>query len=349
VSDTLAAPVAAGVCARCHTELAPGALSCPVCGALQHTAALEALAATAQEREAAGDLTGAMGAWGDARVLLPAASRQHQAITARIDALARRVDAGEGTKAPRAAKQPNNGARAGVVATVLLLLAKFKTVIFLVLAKGKFLLLGLSKLTTLFSMFAFLGFAWKLWGWQLGAGLVACLYVHEMGHVWQLRRYGMRAGAPFFVPGLGAFVALRDHPVTPRVDSRIGLAGPLWGFGAILASCAVYLATGNRLWLAIGSITAMIHIFNMVPVWQLDGSRGFSSLSRRQRWMVTGAMAAVFLATQVPLVLAVAGVSAWRARSAAPDEEDWRGFTTYLVLATAFALLAPGAPLGITR
>ena len=61
----------------------------------------------------------------------------------------------------------------------------------------------------------------------LALGLVLSIYVHEMGHVIALRRYGFKADAPMFIPGLGAIIRLRQHVVDPRADAQIGLAGPI--------------------------------------------------------------------------------------------------------------------------
>ena len=55
-----------------------------------------------------------------------------------------------------------------------------------------------------------LGVYWQLWGWKFALGFVLALYVHEMGHVAALRRYGVRASAPMFIPLLGAFVRLEE-------------------------------------------------------------------------------------------------------------------------------------------
>jgi Zn-dependent protease len=335
LTEIYAAPA---LCGGCDTELGPGLLSCPSCGRLVHGGELQSLAAQAEDAQAEGRLTDALTAWSTARTLLPENSRQHQAITARIVALSRRVEAGEGKQAAARKGSSGIGQKAGLGATLLL-----------ILSKAKFLLLGFSKIGTVISMLGFVAFAWKLWGWKLGVGIVGCLYVHEMGHVWELRKYGIRAGAPFFIPGLGAFVALREHPPTPRVDARVGLAGPLWGMGANLACYAVYLATGSRVWLGIASIDAMIHLFNMIPVWQLDGSRGFNALSRRQRWMVAAVLAPMALVAHVQLAVLLPLVAVWRAFTPAADEEDWRTFATYLLLAAGFLALAPGGPLGLAQ
>jgi hypothetical protein len=93
------------------------------------------------------------------------------------------------------------------------------------LGKAKFLLLGMTKLPTLLSAVAAFGVYWTVWGWKFALGLVASMYVHDMGHVFALRRYGIRATAPMFVPGLGAFVCMEQYPKSQREDARVGLAG----------------------------------------------------------------------------------------------------------------------------
>src|SRR5216683_661033 len=45
-----------------------------------------------------------------------------------------------------------------------------------------------------------------------GVGFILGIYVHEMGHIWALRQFGLRASAPMFIPGFGAFVSLYDSP-----------------------------------------------------------------------------------------------------------------------------------------
>ena len=39
-----------------------------------------------------------------------------------------------------------------------------------------------------------------LYGWRFAIGLVLSIYVHEMGHVVWLRRYGIPASAPYRMP-----------------------------------------------------------------------------------------------------------------------------------------------------
>ena len=102
--------------------------------------------------------------------------------------------------------------------------------ILLVFTKGKLLLLGLTKLSTLLSMLAFAGVYWALYGWTFAVGMVISIYIHEMGHVLTLREYGIPASAPMFIPGFGAFIRLKQLRITPIQDSRVGLAGPIYGW-----------------------------------------------------------------------------------------------------------------------
>ena len=77
------------------------------------------------------------------------------------------------------------------------------------------------------------------------------IYIHEMGHVILIRRYGFPATPPMFIPGLGALIRMRAVRVPPIPDSRIGLAGPIYGLGAALAALALAYATGAKIWGAI--------------------------------------------------------------------------------------------------
>ena len=110
----------------------------------------------------------------------------------------------------------------------------------LVLGKLKFLLLGLTKATTLLSMLAFAGLYWNIFGWPMAIGLVVSIYIHEIGHVVELKRAGIEATAPMFIPGIGALIQSKRYPDDPKVEARIGLAGPVWGLGAALVAFAPF-------------------------------------------------------------------------------------------------------------
>jgi Zn-dependent protease len=212
--------------------------------------------------------------------------------------------------------------------------------IILLVTKFKFLLLGLTKLPTLVSMFAFFGVYWTAFGWPLALGLVISIYIHEMGHVAMLRRLGIPASAPLFVPGLGAFVLLKKRIDDPRVDAAIGLAGPVWGLGAGLAAYAVFAATDSRIWLAIAQLTGLINLFNLIPIWQLDGARGFHALTLVQRATIVVAVAVAFLLTGQKFLLLVGAVGVWSAIRRAEGPGDLRALATFIALVFALSWLS---------
>jgi Zn-dependent protease len=220
-------------------------------------------------------------------------------------------------------------------------------VLVFLLTKGKLLLLGLTKSSTFFSMLLSLGVYWTVFGWLFALGLVLSIYVHEIGHVAALRQLGIRASAPMFVPGFGALVRLKEYPASPREDARVGLAGPIWGLVASVVAWLAFQLTGWPILVAIARVGAWLNLFNLIPVWQLDGSRGMRALSRGQRLAVVAVAAGVGLLIQEMLYLLVVAAAGIRAFSSdAPREGDRRTLTEFLVLLAALgalcALAVPG-------
>lgn len=337
-----AVAVAVTRCQGCGSELGPRLLTCPSCHRLVHADELRRLASEAQAASARNEPLAALETWRRALELLPPASSQHAQVTARVEALSKQVDASGLLGASQQAAQRKSGMPKVLMAlgTFGLLLWKFKFVLVFVLGKGKLLLLGLTKASTLFSMLLALSVYWAAWGWVFALGLIASIYVHEMGHVAALRRFGMQASAPMFIPGLGAFVRMKQAPVDAREDARVGLAGPIWGLGAALVLFAGALLTG---WKSLGAIAhgaAWLNLFNLLPVWQLDGARGFRALSRKQRWVAVAIIgAAWFLTAEGLLVLLLLGAGFQAVAKPGAEEGDTRAAVEYGVLVAVLSAL----------
>ena len=228
---------------------------------------------------------------------------------------------------------------------------KFKAAAVFVLTKGKLLLLGLTKASTFFSMLAALGVYWTHWGWKFALGLVLSIYIHEMGHVAALKRYGIAAD--------GADVHPRPRGVDPpeaapgrRRRRTRGSAWPArsgaWRGGG-RAAAVLYMATGQPLWAAIAQIGAMINLFNLMPVWQLDGGHAFGALNRTERWIAAGVAGAALLVTGEGLLVLIAVLAAVQAFREAPNAEgDRTALIQFAGLVIALALLmkmpVPGLP-----
>jgi Zn-dependent protease len=272
---------------------------------------LSRLAAEAEASEAHGDRTGALSAWRRALAFLPPDTRQASVIQARMRELSQAIDGRgpEGRPAKSRAGAAQAGRRAGIVGVVGAALLKAKTLAFALLANGKLLVLGLLKAPTVLSALLYMRFfRGGAGGLGFAFGVVACIYVHEMGHVAALRRYGIQASAPMFVPGFGALVRLRQYPTDAHEDARTGLAGPIWGLFAACVAAVVGWLVPSALVISVASVAARINLFNLIAVWQLDGSRGLRALSRDERLAVAAvALLAGLVAHQwMPMIVAAA-------------------------------------------
>lgn len=331
--DTLA-PAPEARCS-CGTEIAAGILACPGCHRLVHADLLRQHQADAEAAAAAGDLSAELAAWREAITLVPPQSRQYTILSDRVARLAERNLA-----APAADSEAAGRKWLGGLGAAALLGWKFKAVLLAVASKGKLLVLGLGKSSTLFSMLLSLGVYWTAWGLWFALGIVVAIYIHEMGHVAALRRFGIASTAPMFVPGLGAFIRMRGVHLSPPEDARIGLAGPLWGLGAAGAALAVGAAGGGPLWLAVGRSAAWLNAFNLLPVWQLDGSRGLTVLSRSGRWLLVAVLLGSWALAGDGLFVLLALVTAGRAFvEAAPETSDRRVLLLFVFLVVALALM----------
>jgi Zn-dependent protease len=307
---------------------------------------LVALAQSAEAAEGAEDWSAALAAWREALELLPRGTQQRATIEARMRKLSAAADGradpigASQTTETRAGKYGGKVAGLGLVGLMLL---KSKALLGLLVANAKLLLVGLTKLPTLLSMLFYARWSGGN-GAAFGVGLVACIYVHEVGHVAALRRYGIAASAPMFVPGFGAFVRLKQYPSDVHEDARTGLAGPLWGMWAALAAALLGKLASWPTALGVASLSASINLFNLIPVWQLDGSRGLRALSRGERaWLgLIGLALAVGLRQWMPAVVGAVVLTRALPRDgyAARDRGTFAMFAGLLV---AHALIATWA------
>jgi Zn-dependent protease len=116
------------------------------------------------------------------------------------------------------------------------------------------------------------------WGWGFGVGFVLLLLVHELGHVIQLRREGIDASAPMFVPFLGAVVAMKELPGNAWTEAKVGLAGPLLGSAGALAVLLWAEETDSNLLRGLAYVGFLLNLFNLVPIVPFDGGRAVAAL-----------------------------------------------------------------------
>jgi Zn-dependent protease len=208
-------------------------------------------------------------------------------------------------------EQPKQGPIKRVIGPALAAIAAFLT-------KLKAILLLLPKLklftaagTMLISVAAY----GAIWGWQFGAGFVALLFIHEMGHVIALRREGIKASAPMFVPFLGAVISAKSLGDNAAAEARVGLAGPILGSLGAVACVLIWHATGNDFWRALAFTGFFLNLFNLLPVVPLDGGRAMAAMAPAM-WFVGFAglivLAFVFPNPIILLIVIFGGLETWR-------------------------------------
>ena len=199
----------------------------------------------------------------------------------------------------------------GVLVALGLLIFKFG-------AKLKGLLLLLPKLkifTTSATMLVSVAAYALIWGWRFAVGFVILLLVHEMGHVIQLRREGIKASAPMFIPFLGALVAMKELPKDAAAEARVGLAGPVLGTLGALVPLGLWALTGDELFQALAFVGFFLNLFNLLPVLPLDGGRAMAALSPWMWFVGYGLLVGATILYPNPIMLLIllfGGLETWR-------------------------------------
>jgi Zn-dependent protease len=276
-------------CHSCGSDLPLGSLACEKCHALVHSEDLARISHRANSLEEQGNLQQARVEWSSTLPLLPPNATQAEWVRshiAKLDVL--------NTSAAQPAKE-HWAKKFGPLGPVLVLLAK-----------SKVLLTALFKLKFLLSLFAFVGLYWSLYGARFGVGFALLILVHELGHYVDIRRRGLPAEMPVFLPGLGAYVRWNALGVTRVTRAAISLAGPLAGLLGALVCLYLWKHNGNGLWAALARASAWLNILNLIPVWILDGAGATSALSKVERWILLCVSLVLWLALGENLFFLVA-------------------------------------------
>jgi Zn-dependent protease len=206
-----------------------------------------------------------------------------------------------------------------LLAALVALVAKFKTVLLL--------LPKLKLFTTAGTMLVSIAAYSFVFGWTFAVGFVVLLLVHEMGHVIQLRREGIKASAPMFIPFLGAVISARSLGDNALAEARVGLAGPILGTIGSAFCILIWHVTGNDIWRALAFTGFFLNLFNLLPVIPLDGGRAMAAMAPWMWFVGLAAMIPLAVVFPNPIILIIilfAGlqtVKRWRLRQAGGASE----------------------------
>ena len=187
-----------------------------------------------------------------------------------------------------------------------------------------------------------------IWGWKFATGFVLLILVHEMGHVIQLRREGIKASAPMFIPFMGAVIWAKSLGDDALAEARVGLAGPILGSIGAAALIPVADATGNDLFTALAFTGFFLNLFNLLPIVPLDGGRAAAALSPKLWILGFAGILAFLIAFPNPIILIIAlfaameGWRRWKTRNDPEAQEYYRVAPRHrlMVAAVYLALIA---------
>src|SRR5438477_2698221 len=212
----------------------------------------------------------------------PALMAEYQEVTGASSADDYAIGAGQDEPAASGKSEAGSNKRKGLAglggigAALAALLLKFPML-------GIFLKFGWAGISAVISIVVYS----YIFGWQFAVGLVALLFIHEMGHALVMKLKGIPVGGMIFIPMLGAAVFMRQMPKNAKDEAEVGIAGPI--AGALAASVCLLFALQTphvrTIWAPLAYFGFFINLFNLIPVLPFDGGRVLAAIDRRV-WIV---------------------------------------------------------------
>ncbi len=204
--------------------------------------------------------------------------------------------------------------RGGLVDLLKKLAAPIVALGFLIVKFGGFLLKFKVVTTGASMLVSIAAYAW-LWGLPFAVGFVVLIFVHELGHVIELRRQGVPASAPLFIPFLGAVIGMKELPDDAWKEARVALAGPILGSVGAAVCWIAGEALDSELLVGLAFVGFFLNLFNLIPLVPLDGGRAAAAL-HPAFWFV-GLLLMVGLVVVAPnpiliLIVLLGGLDLWR-------------------------------------
>lgn len=188
-------------------------------------------------------------------------------------------------------------------------------------------------------------------GVKFGIGFSILILIHELGHFIDIKRRGMKADLPLFLPGLGAFVRFRSAIISREVRAGVSLAGPLAGLLSAAVCAVVWYVTQDKFWASLAQSGAWLNLLNLTPIWILDGGQAASALNKIQRVAILiAALSMWWVSSESVYFIVVAGALTRTFIPDAPQEGSGKMtayFVALVILLGVVMYLVPGKGFGI--
>ena len=109
--------------------------------------------------------------------------------------------------------------------------------------------------------------------WEFAILLIGSLVFHEYGHLWAAKRVGMQTKGIYLIPFVGGVAVSGGRPPSQAAWVFVALAGPAFGFALALVTALAYVLTGWTVLAAAAWWMAMLNLFNLIPIYPLDGGQ----------------------------------------------------------------------------
>lgn len=129
------------------------------------------------------------------------------------------------------------------------------------------------------------GYAW-LFSIEFALVLIACLVAHEYGHVKAMQYFGIKTKGIYLIPFVGGLAVADDKINTRWQDVVISIMGPVFGLFMSVLCLVLYGITGLEIFAGAAVISALLNLFNLLPIVPLDGGHVLKSISfSMQSWI----------------------------------------------------------------
>jgi Zn-dependent protease len=127
-----------------------------------------------------------------------------------------------------------------------------------------------------------------LFSWQFAVVLVGVIVFHEFGHLRAMQECGMKTKGIYLIPFVGG-VAVGEKAESHWHEVYISMMGPVFGLFMSVVFYLLFLISGNHFVGLVASVSALINLFNLLPVYPLDGGHVVKSLvlSGQRSWGFT--------------------------------------------------------------
>lgn len=117
-----------------------------------------------------------------------------------------------------------------------------------------------------------------LFTWEFALIIMASLFLHECGHIWAMKRCGIKTKGIYFIPFVGGAAVSEEMCHSRGEEVFISLMGPIWGLLLAIVTGFLYYIYEEPIFAAAASWMAMVNLLNLLPISPLDGGRVIKSI-----------------------------------------------------------------------